>query len=887
MLLDKDLQNKSSISLESAMKNYIRVKGANEHNLKNISVDIPKNSLVVITGLSGSGKSSLAFDTIYAEGQRRFLEGLSSFSRQYMVQFKKPEVESIQGLTPAIAIEQKTTNTSPRSTVGTITGIYDFLRLLYAKVGTPKCPVHGLDVKSSDTETVLGQLLKSHIGQKIQILAPVASQKKGEFQKELRYWESKGFLKAYIDGKWIEISEITKLAKTKPHDIDVLVDQLPVEEKFSHRIKSSLNRAFDIASGLVSIVYLDTNEKVLFSLDSSCPKCGYSFPELDPNHFSFNNPRGACEECKGLGTTDIQEESQILDGLDGQKSQVTKFKYKGQDAHSDEDDEIPTHLRPCESCNGTRLNLKARSVFIGEKNIADLSLYSLSKLRQFLSELKLSGRDLELGEKIINQILTRLAYIENIGAGYLSLSRSSATLSGGESQRIRLATQLGASMVGVLYVLDEPSIGLHPRDHHKLLNHLNEIKNRGNTIIVVEHDEETMENADFIVDIGPRAGEFGGEIQATGNLESIKKNPQSLTGQYLSYQKTIPYPESRREKQKSDLVLKKASGHNLKDVDVTFPLGLLIGVSGISGSGKSTLIIDTLYPALSEKVYGFDKYSEPYQSLEGFEDIDKVIQINQNPIGRTPRSTPATYVGLFPLIRDLFARLPDAKMRGFKPGHFSFNVKGGRCETCKGHGQVKIEMHFLADVYVPCEECRGRRYNGSVLNIKFKDQNIADILEMSVSDACEFFKNQGQIFVKLKTLEEVGLGYLRLGQSSLTLSGGEAQRVKLSRELSKRATGKTFYILDEPTTGLHFEDIKKLIELLHRLADQGNTVLVIEHNMDVLKNCDHIIELGPEGGEQGGLVTFQGSPEELSKSKTSFTAPFLKKSLSLNSKPVS
>ncbi len=868
--------------MRSDLKNsFIKVKGANEHNLKNVSVDIPKNSLIVITGLSGSGKSSLAFDTIYAEGQRRFLEGLSSFSRQYMVQFKKPDVESIQGLTPAIAIEQKTTNTSPRSTVGTITGVYDYLRLLYSKIGQPRCPDHNLDVKSSDVETVLGQLLSRHLGQKIQILAPVANEKKGEFQKEIAYWQSKGFIRAFIDGAWVELSEINKLAKTKPHNIDVLVDQLPVEEKFSHRIKSSLNRAFDIASGLASIIYLDTQEKDLFSLDSSCPTCGYSFPELDPNHFSFNNPRGACEECKGLGTTDIQEESVFVDGQDGQKSQVTRFKYVAE-SHSDEEDEVPTHLVPCDECDGTRLNKKARSVFVNEKNIAELSNVSMTKLKSFLSDLKLTGRDQTVGEKIVQQILSRLQYLENIGAGYLSLSRTSATLSGGESQRIRLATQLGASMVGVLYVLDEPSIGLHPRDHHKLLRHLNEIKDRGNTIIVVEHDEETMENADFIVDIGPRAGEYGGEIKAVGNLESIKNNPESLTGLYLSHKKKIPYPDVRRGlTTRGNLSIKKASGHNLKNVSVDFPLGQLIGVAGISGSGKSTLIIDTLYPALSEKVYGFKKYTENFESISGYQSVDKVIQINQNPIGRTPRSTPATYVGLFPLIRDLFARLPDSKIRGFKPGHFSFNVKGGRCETCKGHGQVKIEMHFLTDVYVPCEECRGRRYNSSVLTIKFKDQSIGDILEMSVSDAKEFFRHQTQIYEKLKTLDEVGLGYLRLGQSSLTLSGGEAQRVKLSRELSKRSTGRTFYILDEPTTGLHFEDIKKLIELLHRLVDQGNTVLVIEHNIDVLKNCDTIVELGPEGGEQGGELIFTGTPEQLALSTKSFTAPFVKKTLSL------
>lgn len=858
---------------------YIRVKGASEHNLKNISIDIPKNSLVVITGLSGSGKSSLAFDTIYAEGQRRFLEGMSSFSRQYMIQFKKPEVESIKGLTPAIAIEQKTSNTSPRSTVGTITGVYDYLRLLYARVGIPKCPIHNIEVKASDTETVLGQLLSSHLNEKIQILAPVASSKKGEFQKELRYWESKGFVKAYIDGEIKEIADINKLAKTKPHNIDVIIDQLPVEEKFSHRIKNSLNKAFDIASGLVSINFIGHDKRELFSLDSSCPTCGYSFPDLDPNHFSFNNPRGACEECNGLGTTDIEEVSVQVDSYDGQKKRAAKYNYTSEN-HSDEDNEVPSHLRKCEVCDGTRLNLKARSVFVGDKNIAELSESSMTKMNQYFSMLKLHGRDESVGEKIVQQILSRLSYLENIGAGYLSLSRSSATLSGGESQRIRLATQLGASMVGVLYVLDEPSIGLHPRDHHKLLRHLNEIKDRGNTIIVVEHDEDTMASADFIVDIGPGAGEYGGEIQAYGNIEDIKNAKDSLTGQYLNHTKYISVPEKRRGKENGEIRLKNASGHNLKDVGVDFALGQLIGVSGISGSGKSTLVIDTLFPALSEKVYGFEKYTEPYESISGFEEIDKVIQINQKPIGRTPRSTPATYVGLFPMIRDLFARLPDSKLRGFKPGHFSFNVKGGRCETCRGHGEVKIEMHFLTDVYVPCEDCRGRRYNSSVLSIKFKEQSIADILEMSVTEGKEFFKNQKLIYAKLKTLDEVGLGYLRLGQSSLTLSGGEAQRVKLSRELSKRATGKTFYILDEPTTGLHFDDIKKLIELLHKLVEHGNTVLVIEHNIDVLKNCDEIIDMGPEGGESGGEVIFQGTPEELAKNKDSFTAPFVKKALS-------
>lgn len=864
-------------------KSVIAIHGASEHNLKHISLNIPKNSLVVITGLSGSGKSSLAFDTIYAEGQRRFLEGLSSFSRQYMVQFKKPEVESIHGLSPAIAIDQKTIGASPRSTVGTITETYDFLRLLFARVGVARCPTHGIEVKASDEEGIVGQLLTKHTGKKIRMLAPVASQKKGEFQKELRYWESKGFLKAYIDGEWTEISEVNKLAKTKPHNIEVLVDQLKIEEKFRLRIKNSLARSFEITGGLCSIEFIDEDKKELFSLQSSCPICGFSFPELDPNHFSFNNPRGSCEDCKGLGTQEIVEEVYVIDGQDGQSTQMSRYRMKTLEERNDEEDELPSDFLPCESCGGSRLNERARSVYVGQgeqqKNIADLSFLSIHSLQKYFENLKFSGRDQAVSEKIVEQILNRLTYLNNIGAGYLSLSRRSSTLSGGESQRIRLATQLGSSMVGILYVLDEPSIGLHPRDHHKLLKLLSDIKERGNTVIVVEHDEDTMRASDYIIDLGPGAGEHGGHIQAQGTLEQIKKNKNSLTGLYLSKDKKIEVPKTRRPLTKGFIELTKASGHNLKDIDVKIPLGQLVGVAGISGSGKSTLVIDTLYPALSEKVYGYKKRSQAYGAISGYEKLDKVIQINQKPIGRTPRSTPATYVGVFPLIRDLYARLPEAKVRGFKPGHFSFNVKGGRCETCGGHGQVKVEMHFLSDVYVPCESCNGKRYNSSVLSIKYKGASIGDLLEMSVEDATEFFKNHTKIYEKLKTLVEVGLGYLRLGQSSLTLSGGEAQRVKLSRELSKRATGKTFYILDEPTTGLHFEDIKKLIELLHRLVDQGNTVLVIEHNLDLLKNCDTLLELGPEGGEQGGEMLFFGTPEEMVKSSKSITAPFLKELL--------
>lgn len=856
----------------------ISINGASEHNLKDISLSIPKNSLVVITGLSGSGKSTLAFDTIYAEGQRRFLEGLSSYSRQYMMQFKKPEVESIYGLSPAIAIDQKTIGASPRSTVGTITGIYDFLRLLYARVGIPKCPEHDIEVKASDEEGVIGQLLTQHMGKKIRLIAPVAQQKKGEFQKELRYWESKGFVRALIDGEWVEIADVPKLAKTKPHNIEVLVDQLKIEERYRLRIKNSLARAFEIASGLASVEFVDEGHKELYSLQSSCPECGYSFPELDPNHFSFNNPRGACEDCRGLGTQEIEEDTYVVDSSDGQKSQMTRYrvKTKKDEGHDDEEDELSADFVPCESCQGSRLNERARSVYITDKNIADLSSISVNKLLDFFTNLELKGRNEVVSQKITEEIMGRLTYLKNIGAGYLSLSRRSATLSGGESQRIRLATQLGSSMVGILYVLDEPSIGLHPRDHHKLLALLNEIKERGNTVIVVEHDEDTMRASDYIVDLGPGAGELGGYISAQGSLADIRNNTESLTGQYLAKQKRIEVPKVRRKAENGAIKIFQASGHNLKNIDVEFPIGQLIGVAGISGSGKSTLVIDTLYPALAEKVYGFKKSTQPYKDIEGYEKLDKVIQINQKPIGRTPRSTPATYVGVFPLVRDLYARLPDAKVRGFKPGHFSFNVKGGRCETCGGHGQVKVEMHFLSDVYVPCETCHGRRYNSTVLSVKYKGSSIGDILEMSVTEATEFFKNHPKIYEKLKTLDEVGLGYLRLGQSSLTLSGGEAQRVKLSKELSKRATGKTFYILDEPTTGLHFEDIRKLVELLHRLVDHGNTVVVIEHNLDLLKNCDTLIELGPEGGESGGELLFSGNPEQMLLCRESVTAPFMR-----------
>ncbi len=861
----------------------IVVKGANEHNLKNVSVVIPRNKITVFTGLSGSGKSSLAFDTVYAEGQRRYVESLSAYARNFLEQLKKPEVESITGLSPAIAIDQKSVGTNPRSTVGTVTEIYDYLRLLFAKVGTPECPTHHIPVSSQTPQQIIEEIMRFKEGTKFYILAPMACGKKGEFLAEFQKWARKGFVKAKVDGKMIELESATKLAKTKSHDIDLVIDQLILKESFKHRLAESINTALSMANGRVIIEILQ-GERKTYSLQSACPECGYSFPEIEPRLFSFNNPRGACEVCKGLGTNDLEEEEVFSDGeVGGKKLDKVVYKVKGKTVSDDEDgDDEDIDLGECYACHGDRLRPEALNVKIDEKTIAELSRLSAVELRETLAKVRWSKKDQMIAGKIVDQILSRLDYLIRVGTSYLSLNRASRTLSGGEAQRIRLATQVGSSLIGCLYVMDEPSIGLHPRDHHRLLDIIGELKERGNTILLVEHDEDTIRYADFVVDLGPRAGKLGGHKMAQGTPEELEKNPNSLTGKYLNGTMRIPVPKERRKGNGECLKILGASGNNLRSVDLEIPLGTLTAVTGVSGSGKSTLIIDTLYKILAKHFYKALATPSPYKKIVGLDKIDKVIDINQKPIGRTPRSTPATYVGLFPLIRDLFAHLPDSKLRGYEPGRFSFNVKGGRCETCLGHGQIRMEMRFLSDVFVTCDSCLGKRYNRETLAVKYNSKSISDILDMSVTEALEFFKNHKQIHRKLETLDKVGLDYITLGQSSTTLSGGEAQRVKLSKELSRRGTGKTLYILDEPTTGLHFDDVRKLVELLHELTDQGNTVLVIEHNMEVVKTADHVIDLGPDGGKGGGEIVATGRPEAIAKVTRSetgkFLAPLLKRS---------
>lgn len=865
----------------------IQVKGAREHNLKNVDAFIPRDRITVITGLSGSGKSSLAFDTIFAEGQRRFVESLSTYARQFLDQLKKPEVDSIEGLSPAIAIDQKSISTNPRSTVGTVTEIYDYLRLLYARIGVPHCPTHHLPLEGQLPQEILATIMKMKTGTKYLVLAPVARGKKGEFMAEFQKWQKKGFTRARIDGEWIELEKATKLAKNKVHDIDLLVDRLVVESKFLARLKESLNLALGLAQGLVKIEQVDSGKIETFSIHRSCPECGHTVPDLEPRLFSFNNPRGACPTCNGLGTLDFEEvEQEVWHGTPGEKrsAKQTKYYYKSRKVNQDEDEEeqgIDEYaIRVCPECKGTRLNENARNVLLDKKNIVEISDIPSSDLLGWMRDLKLAPRQKLIGEKILQQILYRLDYLSRVGAGYLSLSRPTRTLSGGEAQRIRLATQVGSGLVGVLYVLDEPSIGLHPRDHHRLLEMIQEIRDRGNTVLMVEHDEETIRMADHLIDMGPRAGRLGGNILAAGHPATVTKDPNSVTGQFLSGKKKIAVPQMRRKGSGENLKLEGATGNNLRDVKLEIPLGTLTSITGVSGSGKSTLIIDTLYRILAREFYDSSLEPAPYRKISGLEKLDKVIEINQRPIGRTPRSVPATYVGLFPLIRDLYCNLPEAKVRGYRPGHFSFNVKGGRCETCQGAGQIRVEMHFLSDVFVKCETCQGRRYNREILNIKFRDKSIADVLAMTVEEALEFFQNHKHIHRKLETLHRVGLDYIQLGQSSTTLSGGEAQRVKLSRELSKRDTGKTLYILDEPTTGLHFEDVRKLIDLLQELVNHGNTVIVIEHHLDVVKSSDHVIDLGPEGGSGGGRIVAFGTPEAIVKSKPSITGEYLKPYLS-------
>ncbi len=862
----------------------IRVKGAREHNLKNIAVDIPRNKITVITGLSGSGKSSIAFDTIYAEGQRRYVDSLSTYARNFLEKLKKPDVDSITGLSPAIAIDQKSVGLNPRSTVGTVTEVYDYLRLLYAKVGTAHCPVHKVPVAGQTPNQIVDDIEKMGEGTRLYILAPFVQGKKGEFYAEFQKWLKRGFVSAKIDGIYVDLSKQKKLVKTKTHDIDIVIDKIVLKSGVRVRLAESVNMALQYGNGRVA-VEKPNGERKSYSIYSACPVCGFSFPELEPRFFSFNNPRGACPTCNGLGTIDIEEieDVQYESGDEPRTVRSVRYRVSKAVAHKSEEDEEgeidQLAIRECPDCKGTRLREEARNVLIAGRSITELASLSAVELREVLKGNEWSPRGQIVAEKILKQIEARLDYLIRVGAGYLSLDRPTRTLSGGESQRIRLATQVGSSLVGVLYVLDEPSIGLHPRDHHRLLDILRDLRELGNTILMVEHDEDTIRSADHIIDIGPRAGVLGGEVIAAGTPDEIAKNEQSLTGKYLSGALGIPVPRERRKGSGKFITLKGASGNNLKNVDLEIPLGTFVAVTGVSGSGKSTLIMDTLYRILANHFYDSKWKVPPYKSISGLEHIDKVIDINQNPIGRTPRSTPATYVGLFPLIRDLYAALPDSKVRGYAPGRFSFNVKGGRCENCQGAGMIRVEMHFMSDVFVECDVCQGRRYNRETLAIRYKEKSIADVLSMSVSEALEFFHNHATIRRKLETLHRVGLDYITLGQSSTTLSGGEAQRVKLSKELSKRGTGKTLYILDEPTTGLHFDDVAKLIELLQELVDQGNTVLVIEHNMDVVKSVDYVIDLGPDGGHAGGEIVAKGTPEEVAKSKRSETARFLKQVL--------
>ena len=942
------------MSQEKDSRQYIKIRGANEHNLKNIDVDIPRDKLVVLTGLSGSGKSSLAFDTIYAEGQRRYMESLSSYARQFLGQMEKPDVESIEGLSPAISIDQKSTNRNPRSTVGTVTEIYDYFRLLYARVGIPHCPKCGREIKKQTVDQMVEQIMGMPERTKIQLLAPVVRGRKGTHAKLLDRAKKSGYVRVKIDGNMYELSEEIKLDKNIKHNIEIVVDRLVVKEGIEQRLTDSIENVLNLAEGLMTVDVIG-GEPVQFSESFSCPDCGISIEEIEPRSFSFNNPFGACPECFGLGyKMEFDEDLMIPDKrlsisegaitvmgwqsctdkksftyaildalskeydfsldtpfedypkeihdvlLHGTNGKEVKVYYKGQrgegvydvafegliknverryretgsETMKAEYEEF-MNITPCHACKGQRLKPGALAVTVGDKNIAELTGMSIEKLQAFLKELKLTNHQMLIGGQILKEINSRIQFLMDVGLNYLTLGRATGTLSGGEAQRIRLATQIGSGLVGVAYILDEPSIGLHQRDNDKLLGTLKHLRDLGNSVIVVEHDEDTMREADFIVDIGPGAGEHGGEVVATGNAEEIMQNEKSVTGAYLSGRIKIPVPETRREATGWLKVL-GAQENNLKNIDVSFPLGVMTCVTGVSGSGKSSLVNQILYKRLARDLNRARTIPGKHKGIEGLDQLDKVINIDQSPIGRTPRSNPATYTGVFDLIRDLFAATPDAKARGYKKGRFSFNVKGGRCEACSGDGIIKIEMHFLPDVYVPCEVCKGKRYNRETLEVKYKGKSIYDVLDMTVEEAMHFFENVPSIRRKMETLYDVGLSYIRLGQPSTTLSGGEAQRIKLATELSKRSTGKTIYILDEPTTGLHFADVHKLTEILHRLTADGNTVIVIEHNLDVIKTADYIIDIGPEGGDKGGTVIASGTPEEVAESPVSYTGKYIK-----------
>ena len=941
-------------------KNQIVIKGAREHNLKNIDVTLPRDKLIVMTGLSGSGKSSLAFDTIFADGQRRYMESLSSYARQFLGQMEKPDVDSITGLSPAISIDQKTTSKNPRSTVGTVTEVYDYLRLLYARIGIPHCPVCGKEIRQQTVDQIVDKILELDEGTKIQLLAPIVRGRKGEHVKELESAKKSGYVRVRIDGITYDLSEKISIEKNKKHTIEIVVDRLVVKPSIKSRLTDSIETVSQLTGGIVTVDVID-GEEMMFSQNYSCPEHNISIEELTPRMFSFNNPFGACEHCTGLGVfqkidpeliipnkdlsilqgaikasgwNSLDESSFAMttyraiskkygipldvpvreldkDAIDiflyGTMGQVLEYerisktgwsgKYSGEfegiinnlerrynestSDYSKHDIEACMSDEECPVCHGERLKKESLSVTIGGINISELTHMSVTKALEFFKNLKLTEREELIGGRIIKEINERLGFLQSVGLEYLTLSRSSGTLSGGESQRIRLATQIGSSLVGVLYILDEPSIGLHQRDNDKLIATLKRLRDLGNTLIVVEHDEDTMYNADYIVDIGPGAGIHGGEIVCAGTVDKIKKCKKSITGQYLSGVKKIAVPEKRRKGNGHNLEIIGAEQNNLKKINVSIPLGTFTCVTGVSGSGKSSLVNEVIYKELAGKLNRARIRAGKFGEMKGLENLDKVINIDQSPIGRTPRSNPATYTGVFTDIRELFANTNDSKMKGYNAGRFSFNVRGGRCEACEGDGILKIEMHFLPDVYVPCEVCKGRRYNRETLEIKYKGKSIYDVLEMTVEEGVEFFKNIPKIQRKLQTLFDVGLGYVKIGQPATTLSGGEAQRVKLATELSKRSTGKTIYILDEPTTGLHTADVHKLIEVLQKLVDSGNTVLIIEHNLDVIKTADHIIDLGPEGGEGGGMVVACGTPEQIAENEKSYTGIYLKKCLSL------
>jgi len=932
---------------------FIRIRGARTHNLKNISLDLPRNKMIVITGLSGSGKSSLAFDTLYAEGQRRYVESLSAYARQFLARMDKPDVDLIEGLSPAISIEQKSTSHNPRSTVGTVTEIHDYLRLLYARAGDPECPEHGIKLEAQTVSQMVDAVLKLPEDTKLMILAPVVANRKGEQLDLFDELKAQGFVRLRIDGKIYEMDALPQLAKTTKHSVDVVVDRLKVKEDMKQRIAESLETALRLADGKAIVVEMDDENEHLFSAKFSCPVCDYSLAELEPRLFSFNNPMGACPKCDGLGNVNFFDPKRVvafptlslasgaIKGwdkrnqfyfqmlsslaahynfdlemafeelplhiqdvlLNGSGREQIAFKYLNergtffakthtfegilnnlQRRYRESDslavrDELSKYINsaPCPDCGGTRLRIEARHVKVGNKNIHQICEVPLKQALTFFENLKLHGAKLAIAAKIVSEIQNRLKFLTNVGLEYLSLSRSAETLSGGEAQRIRLASQIGSGLTGVMYVLDEPSIGLHQRDNDRLLDTLKRLRDIGNTVIVVEHDHDAILSADYVVDIGPGAGEHGGEIVAEGTPAEIQSNTKSLTGQYLSGKKKIEYKKARTKADPARwLKLTNATGNNLRDVSVEIPVGLLTCVTGVSGSGKSTLINDTLYRVVAQHLYGSSTEPATFGEVNGLEFFDKVVDVDQSPIGRTPRSNPATYTGLFTPIRDLFAGVPESRARGYGPGRYSFNVKGGRCEACQGDGVIRVEMHFLPDVYVPCDVCKGQRYNRETLEIHFKGKNIREVLEMTVEQAHEFFSAQPVISRKLKTLLDVGLGYITLGQSATTLSGGEAQRVKLSLELSKRDTGRTLYILDEPTTGLHFADIQLLLDVIHRLRDAGNTIVIIEHNLDVIKTADWIIDMGPEGGDGGGLIIAKGTPEQVAENPKSYTGQYLK-----------